>query len=112
MQKFTKTVGTLSQAQGQPDERCPADGHSNARVLRFFHNDSEPIELAWRAFPVDCDLSKSDTLFMIPADVSFPFISTPAGLPVQPASAADGRLDVVAIAPATALAGMDPSRQK
>ena len=35
-----KAVGALSQAQGQPNERLPADGHSNAGVLRLFHNDS------------------------------------------------------------------------
>ncbi len=36
-----KAVGTLSQTQGQPHERLSADGHSNARVHRLFHNDSE-----------------------------------------------------------------------
>ena len=36
-----KAVGTLSQAQGQPHERLPADGHSNARVHRLFHDDPE-----------------------------------------------------------------------
>ena len=44
-----KAVGTLSQTQGQPDERLPAHGHSNARVLWLFHDDPERDRTARRA---------------------------------------------------------------
>ena len=36
-----EAVGTLSEKQGQPDERLPADGDSDAGVLRLFHDDPQ-----------------------------------------------------------------------
>ena len=36
-----KADGNFTKEQGQPGERLPADGHSNARVHRVFHHDSE-----------------------------------------------------------------------
>ena len=53
MQKLTQKQWELyRKTKGQPDERLPADGHSNARVHRLFHDDSERHRTARRAFPL------------------------------------------------------------
>ena len=73
-QKFTqKQMELVEEAQGQPDGRLPADGHSDAGVHRLLSPCcAARSSCAARISCGSADLSKPDTLFMIPG-INFPF---------------------------------------
>ena len=96
-----------------PDERLPADAGAVAGVLRPVRHVAHGHRIARRAVLLwTTDLSKADTLFIIPGLSFIPFISTPEGLPfnllpILYIATAIWQTHITPMSP-----GMDPTQQK
>ena len=102
-QKFTqKQMELWKKHKVNPMGGCLPMAHSNAGVHRLLHDAAQRDRTARRPFPVGGGFVQAGHAVH---DSGNQF-------PVQPAAAADGRGDAVAVAPQPPSPGMDPTQQK
>jgi YidC/Oxa1 family membrane protein insertase len=113
MQKFTQKQWELYRKHKvSPMSGCLPMAIQMPVFIGFFTMIRSAIELRGAHFLWIADLSKPDTLFMIPGLTFIPFISTPAGLPFNllPLLMGGAMLWQSHLTPASP--GMDPAQQK